>query len=167
MSATITGDKAAAAGSDARVLARILMEGYGPGAWHGSDLKASLADVDAELAFWRPARGRHNIAEIALHHAYCARAVRGKLSGAALEPFVVEGDDWFELGGKGGPSWPEVQSVVEAEQERLADVLADLGAGRARSPLGEQERFDLVLGITCHAVYHAGQVQLVKRLRKA
>jgi hypothetical protein len=23
---------------------------------------------------------------------------------------------------------------------------------------------DLVLGITCHAVYHAGQIQLVKRL---
>ena len=27
------------------------------------------------------------------------------------------------------------------------------------------EAFDLVLGITCHAVYHAGQVQLIKRLR--
>ena len=26
---------------------------------------------------------------------------------------------------------------------------------------------NLVLGITCHAVYHAGQVQLVKRLREA
>jgi hypothetical protein len=27
--------------------------------------------------------------------------------------------------------------------------------------------FDIVLGIACHAVYHAGQVQLIKRLRIA
>jgi len=24
---------------------------------------------------------------------------------------------------------------------------------------------DLVIGITCHAAYHAGQIQLIKRLR--
>jgi hypothetical protein len=27
-------------------------------------------------------------------------------------------------------------------------------------------RFDLVLGITGHAIYHAGQIQLIKRLRE-
>ncbi len=72
--------KTTPASSDAN-LPRILQEGYGPGAWHGSDLKAALADVSPELAFWRPAPGRHSIAEIALHHAYCARAVRSQLSG--------------------------------------------------------------------------------------
>ena len=58
---------------------RVLDEGYGPGAWHGADLKAAIGDVSAELAFWRPAAGRHNIAEIALHHAFCTNAVRAKL----------------------------------------------------------------------------------------
>src|SRR5262245_37268560 len=52
--------------------ARILREGYGEGAWHGPDLKAALADVTDANAFWRPAPGRHNIAEVALHHAYYA-----------------------------------------------------------------------------------------------
>ncbi len=56
-------------GLDARVMARVIEEGYGPEAWHGPDLKAALADVAPELAFWRPSPGRHNIAEIALHHA--------------------------------------------------------------------------------------------------
>jgi hypothetical protein len=28
------------------------------------------------------------------------------------------------------------------------------------------QRFTLVLGITCHAVYHAGQIQLIKRLHQ-
>ena len=37
---------------------RILDEGYGPGAWHGNDMKAALADVTPKLAYWRPAPGR-------------------------------------------------------------------------------------------------------------
>ncbi len=41
---------------------------------------------------------------------------------------------------------------------------ADLGAGRIQSKLSDAERFNLVLGITCHAVYHAGQIQLLKRV---
>jgi hypothetical protein len=150
---------------DARVLARIVEEGYGPGAWHGSDLKAALADVPAALAFWRPADGRHNIAEIALHHAYCARSVRGQLAGKAPEPFVLEGEDWFALPDKSRLAWPKVRDVVNAEQRALSSVLADIPSGRVESPLGGAERFDLVLGVTCHAIYHAGQVQLIKRLK--
>ena len=57
-----------------RLEARVLNEGYGPGAWHGADLKAALADVAPATAFWRPARDCHNIAKIALHHAYGLRA---------------------------------------------------------------------------------------------
>ena len=40
--------------------ARILREGYADAeAWHGNNLRAALADVSPELAFWRPAPGRH------------------------------------------------------------------------------------------------------------
>lgn len=153
------------AGLDGRVLARILEEGWGPGAWHGADLAAALSDVSPELAFWRPAPGRHNLAEIALHHAWCARSVRAQLSGEAPAPFVLPGDDWFPLAAEGGMSWPEIHAAAAAEIEGLGRFVAELAAGRARSPLAEAERFDLVLGITCHAVYHAGQVQLLKRLQ--
>ena len=142
---------------------RMLREGYGEGAWHGPDLKAALADVTSHAAFWRAAPGRHNIAEIALHHAYCARGVRAKLTGAA-EPFILEGDDWFTLPDASTLSWSTILDVVSLEQEKLAGCVADVNAGRTRSSLAESERFDLVLGITCHAVYHAGQVQLIKRL---
>jgi len=143
---------------------RVLKEGYGPGAWHGADLNAALGDVTPELAFWRPAPGRHNIAEIALHHAYCARAVRAQLSGVAPEPFVREGDDWFDLPNEQAMAWPEVRAAVESQQQQLAALAAQIEAGGA-SPLADAERFNLELGITCHAIYHAGQVQLIKRLR--
>ena len=138
------------------VFARILEEGYGPGAWHGPDLKAAVADVPADTAFRRPGPGRHNIAEIVLHHTWFVRSVVSQLTGRAPEPFLVKGEDWFELGEGKGPSWPAIRRALEAYQQQLA--------GAIDSTLPEGERFDLIMGITCHAVYHAGQIQLVKRL---
>ncbi|HYT71074.1 MAG TPA: DinB family protein [Gemmatimonadales bacterium] len=167
MSTTTTGKTATPSGLDPSVSARILEEGYGPGAWHGPDLKAALAGISPQAAFWRPARGRHNVAEIALHHAWCVRSVVGQLTGSTPESFVLEGADWFEVSDGKRLGWPEIAAVVEEEQRRLAAVIADIGAGRIPSPLAERERFDLVLGITCHAVYHAGQVQLLKVLGAA
>jgi hypothetical protein len=117
------------------------------------------------LALWRPATGRHNIAEIALHHAYYIRAVRAQISGQGAEPFVLEGEDWFDVADETTLSWPTIRASVESEQHKLSALLADIESGKVVSPLAEAERFNLVLGITCHAVYHAGQVQLIKRLR--
>ena len=146
--------------------ARVLKEGYGPGAWHGPDLKAALADVDDDAAFWRPAAGRHNIAEIALHHAYCARGVFAKITGADPGPFVADGDDWFEVNDGSRLPWRTIRDEVDREQTRLADADADIASRRVTSPLSPAERFDLILGISCHAVYHAGQIQLIKKLRE-
>jgi hypothetical protein len=147
------------------ISARVLTEGYGPGAWHGPDLRAALADVNDDLAFWRPTSDRHNIAEIALHHAYCTRAVFAKITGSDPGAFVVDGDDWFDVPDGSSLSWKTILDVVEREQNRLVVTDSDLAAGKIASPLTASERFDLVLGITCHAVYHAGQIQLIKKLR--
>ena len=148
--------------TNAALLARTLSEGYGPGAWHGADLKAAITDVDEARAFARPSADRHNIAEIALHHAYCARSVRERLTGRPADAFIVAGEDWFALPGDSGLSWTAIRNAVEEEHRLLADAVAAVGQG-ASSPLTPAEQFDLVLGITCHAVYHAGQIQLVKK----
>ena len=138
-------------------LVRIADEGYGPGAWHGNDLKAALADVTPDLAYWRPAKGRHNIAEIALHHAWVARSVRGKLIGKEPEKFVLEGEDWFPVDSAKVLSWKRVVETMESEQRKLRAAIAALPA--------DSDHLPLVLGTTCHAIYHAGQIQLIKALR--
>jgi hypothetical protein len=152
------------AASTAALETRILREGYGSESWHGPDLKAALSNVSTELAFWRPGAGRHNIAEIAVHHAFYVRAVRGRLLGTTPEKFILEGEDWFPLS-TGSLSWTDIVQLIESEQRKLVDTVSQIGDGTARSPLSEAERLDLVLGITCHAVYHAGQMQLIKVLR--
>ena len=152
--------------SQSRLSSRVLQEGFGPGAWHGPDLKAALADVTSSLALWRPAAGRHNIAEIALHHAYFVRSVRAQLSVAPAEPFVAEGEDWFDVSDEHRLSWTAIYTTLQSEQDRLRATLDDIETGRSTSAMTPDERFALVLGITCHAVYHAGQIQLIKRLHE-
>jgi hypothetical protein len=152
-------------GLDGRVLARILEEGYGTGAWHGPDFKSALEDVSTELAFWRPAADRHNIAEIAVHHAYYLHSVRGRISSVPPEPFVMQGDDWFPLSDEKSLSWSDIVATVDSQHRRLVETVAGIAGGKVQPSLTESERFDLILGITCHAVYHAGQIQLIKKLR--
>ena len=79
----------------------------------------------------------------------------------------MAGEDWFDLDDERDISWEDIRATVATEQRRLADLIADVEADNATSAIADDERFGLVLGITCHAVYHAGQVQLIKRLRGA
>lgn len=142
-------------------LARVLREGYGPGAWHGADMKAAVADVDANTAFRRPGPGRHNIAELALHHAYYVREVGSRLTGKEQPAFILAGGDFFALDDASALSWETITDTLDAEQQRLAGVVADPASMSAKN---DDEKLELVLGITCHAVYHAGQIQLIKQL---
>jgi hypothetical protein len=143
---------------------RILAEGYGPGAWYGSDLKASVADVTAVTAFKRPAKGRHNIAEVALHHAFWSEQIAAKLTGDKAAAFPLDGEDWFEINDESRLSWKDVLAALERSQHRLSQAVTEVAGGARTSPLGEAERFDIVIGITGHAAYHAGQIQLIKKL---
>ncbi|HET9369254.1 MAG TPA: DinB family protein [Vicinamibacterales bacterium] len=163
MSAATTKSETVAPAA-ASLLTRILNEGYGPGAWHGADLKAALADVSDAHAYTRPAPGRHNIAEIAIHHAFYARSVRERLTGTTVEPFVFKGEDWFAIDSASVMPWKKIVSTVDTLQKKLADTVADVASGKVKSPLSASEQLDVVLGIACHAIYHAAQIQLVRKL---
>lgn len=150
--------------TDTSTLLRILREGYGPGAWHGPDMRAALADLDARSAYRRPAPGRHNAAEIAVHHAFYVHSVCTRISGREPAAFPFEGEDWFELDDDKRMKWGQIVKLVESLQEQLVSVVEAIGDGSIRSPKTPAEQLELVLGITCHAAYHAGQIQLVKVL---
>ena len=151
-------------GIPAAVLMRLIDEGHGPNPWYGADIQSALEDVDATLAARRPQTGRHNIAEIALHHAFWVHEVRGRLLGGSAEPFALPGEDWFAWEGGAQRSWDDVKKTLAAEVERLRDAVDAVARGAQPSPLNAEERFDQVLGIAAHGAYHAGQIQLVKAL---
>ena len=159
-----TTETRTATGLPAATFTRILDEGYGPGAWYGSDLRAAIAGVKKGEAFKRPAPGRHNIAEVALHHAYWVGQIEHKLTGAPASAFPLVGEDWFELDDEKKLSWNAIVTLVDASHQRLSRTVGEIAGGDRPSPLSEAERFDFVIGITGHAAYHAGQIQLIKKL---
>ena len=154
---------------DRNQLLRLLDESFGGKAWHGTNLRGALRGVTAEQASWRPARGRHNIWEIVLHTAYWKYAVRRQLAGGPRGSFACSGSNWFARPEKNAPgTWNKDVALLHEENRLLREVLKSIPAARLHE-LSSKKRWtlaELALGVAFHDVYHAGQIQLLKRLQK-
>ena len=158
------------------LLLRILDEAYEKKAWHGPNLKGTLRGVTVQEAVWRPAPERHNVWELALHAAYWKYAGWRRLTGEKRGAFPVDGSNWFvrpgpSAGGSGREvatekAWRAELALLDGEHRRLRAAVEKIPASRLSSlSRGSKHRIDtLVYGIAAHDVYHAGQIQLVKRL---
>ena len=62
---------------------------------------------------------------------------------------------------------PDILGFSKAHKKPRPAAVTNIHTSPGPRAAGEPEPFDLVLGITCHAIYHAGQVQLIKRLAGA
>jgi len=56
---------------------------------------------------------------------------------------------------------------MDSERRRLRYAIAGILERKTQPSLKGADCFDVLLGITCHAVCHAGQIQLIKKLRPA
>ena len=149
------------------LLLRIFDEAYNHRAWHGPNLLGTLRGLSSREAAWRPAEGRHNIWEIALHCAYWKYAVRRRVLGLKRGSFVLKGSNWFpRLDNLSGTRWKSDLRLLADEHHALREVIAALPAVRLKqlTPGGTVRVDRLIYGVAAHDVYHAGQVRVVKRL---
>lgn len=149
------------------LLLRILDEAYEKKAWHGPNLKGTLRGVTVSEAVWRPAPDRHNVWELALHAAYWKYAGWRRLTGEKRGAFPVDGSNWFVRPESATEkAWRADLALLDREHRRLRAAVEKIPASRLSSlSRGSKHRIDtLVYGIAAHDVYHAGQIQLVKRL---
>jgi hypothetical protein len=133
-------------------------EGYLRKAWHGPTLRGALRGVAVEQALWRPAPERHNIWELAVHCAYWKYAVRRKLTGESRGSFPRAGSNWFALPEPTARNWRADLELLGDEHRALRDTVASLPESRVRRAVR------LIRGAAYHDVYHAGQIQLLKKL---
>jgi hypothetical protein len=148
-----------------------LDEAFDHKAWHGPNLRGATRRLDARAAAWRPAPGRHNAWELIVHAAYWKYAVRRRLTGEKRGSFPLEGSNWFprplpEQRGGLERAWRADLELLAVEHRKLRAVVAALrpGALATLSPGTKHTLGRLVFGAALHDVYHAGQVQLLKRL---
>jgi len=147
----------------------LIDEAYNRAAWHGPNLRGSLRGVTAAEAARRPRPGRHNIWELAVHAAYWKYAVRRRLVGEKRGSFALRGSNWFTRPADGSEKAWRADLVLLAEEHRqLREVIVAFPPNelrrRARGSKTTAQR--LIAGVAFHDVYHAGQIQLIKRLLK-
>lgn len=150
------------------LLLRALEQGFNKKSWHGTNLRGSLRGITPEQALWRPGPDRHNIWELAVHAAYWKYTVVRRIRGGARGGFPLEGSNWFPRSADpDAKAWREDLRILEEQHRGLLDAVAGLAdADLDRIPEGSTHTFgDLVQGVAFHDIYHAGQVQLLKRLQ--
>lgn len=137
--------------------------------WHGTNLKGSIQGLSAARAAWRPAPARHSIWEIVLHAAYWKYVVRRRLLGEKRGSFPLKGSNWFDRPtprAADEKSWKSDVSVLVETHQSLREAIVSLPAKKLRyTPPGSKvSNLALITGIAAHDLYHAGQIQLLKRL---
>jgi hypothetical protein len=150
-------------------LLEVIARGYDRRSWHGTNLRGSIRGLDAAIAARRPAPNRHNVWELVVHAAYWKYAVWRRLSGEKRGSFPLDGSNWFvrPQDGRIEPAlWREDVALLGAMHRRMVDTIAGLSDRELdTNPAGASvTRFELIAGIAAHDLYHAGQIQIVKRL---
>ncbi len=154
--------------------------------WHGgASVLGSLRGVSPETAAWKPYPDRHSIWELALHIAYWNYAVWRRLTEsdeggfprspsnwpAVPEPAVAEPSS--EAAAK---AWAEDRRLVKEWHDRLVAAMEAFdadgrdGSGGLDEPAGDGARTsfaDLITGVLLHDTYHAGQIQIMKRIARS
>jgi hypothetical protein len=152
-----------------RQLLLMIDEAYSGRSWHGPNLRGSIRGLSPREASWRPGRGRHSIREIVIHASYWKYAVRRRLRGEKRGSFPLKGSNWFvRPARRPGTSWGEEIALLESQHRLLRGVIASMSPSdiRRRPAGGRVTSETLIRGIAAHDLYHAGQIQLIKRLMK-
>jgi hypothetical protein len=150
------------------LLLEMLDQAFDRKAWHGPNLRGSIRGLTAGQAAWRPGPERHSIAEQVLHAAYWKYTVRRLLRGDKRGSFPLKGSNWFRVeDGLEQDGWRAHVLLLEAEHRALRMAVAEVPPAHwpERPPGSKYSRLFLVQGIIAHDLYHAGQIQLLKRLR--
>ena len=138
-------------------------------AWHGTPLAGSLRGVSVAQAVWRPRRGRHNIWEIVLHTAYWKYIVRRRLTRDVDASFPRTGSNWFPVPPHADARlWRQDLALLREQHRRLRIAIARFPTAQlsVRAWHSKWTNAATIYGIASHDLYHAGQIQLLKRLQQ-
>jgi hypothetical protein len=154
--------------AETRRLLALIDCAYDRRSWHGTNLRGSIRGLTARQAAWRPSPGRHNIWELVVHAAYWKYTALRRLTGGRRGSFPLKGSNWF---GRGNVlderAWREDVALLDRMHRSLRHASAALSAGDLDRAVGGGgvTNFALLSGVAAHDLYHAGQIQLLKRLQ--
>ncbi len=137
-------------------------------AWHGPALNEILDGVTAEAAARRPIASAHSIWEIVLHVGVWESVVRRRLSGEVTGDLPPE-QDWPAVGEASEAAWKQALATLGrsyAELQKAVTRLADRQLAETVPGPGYTVYY-MLHGTVQHALYHAGQIALLKKAASA
>ena len=152
---------------EVRQLLDIINQAYDHQSWHGTNLRGSIRRVKADQAAWRPGPSRHNVWETVVHAAYWKYAVSRRFRGDARGSFPLKGSNWFKTPQEPSEkAWRSDVALLDQMHAQLVDAVSGLSArALTLTPPGKKvSNFAVLSGIAAHDLYHAGQIQLLKKL---
>lgn len=150
------------------ILLNLIDQAYETKSWHGPNLRGSIRGMSAATAAWRPRADRHCIADIVVHTAYWKYAVRRRLKGERRGSFALKGSNWIDLPLPLTESaWKSYVKRLDQEHRALRAAIEEMPTAQLHvTPAGSKvSNRNIIQGIAAHDLYHAGQIQLLKRLQ--
>ena len=137
-------------------------------AWYGDSLREILAGVTAEQALSHPIPTAHSIWELVVHvEAWCALAY-GAVQGVPIPAWATMPKelDWPPVTGTSEQAWQEAVRSLFANHQKLLEAIQGFEDQRleAAVPGRAYNFYRLFQSMTQHAVYHAGQIALLKKI---
>ena len=137
-------------------------------AWYGDSLREILAGVTAGQALTHPIPSAHSIWELVLHvEAWCKLAL-GAVQGVPIPAWqgMAKELDWPPVTGTSEQAWQVAVTSLFASHLRFVDAIKEFGDERleAAVPGRTYNFYRLFQSMTQHAVYHAGQIALLKKM---
>jgi len=155
------------ASDEVQLLLQLIGEAFKNRAWHGTNLRGSIRGLTPQQAAWRPAPDRHNIWEIVVHTAYWKYIIRRRLLGEKKGSFPIPGSNWIKRPvERSEKAWHSDIRLLEEMHRSMYEAISRLHpSDLEKKPASSRvSNASIIFGIACHDVYHAGQIQLLKRL---
>ena len=147
------------------LLLRLIDEAYDKRAWHGTNLRGSIRGINANQAFFRPQPNRHNIWELVLHAAYWKYAVWRRLTGEKRGKFPRKGSNWLPMPVPQPQAWRDDVKLLDEQHRALREAIVAFPDKKlSAKAYGRYDYAGIIYGVATHDLYHAGQIQLIKRL---
>lgn len=139
------------------LLRETLGRAFDQSSWHGPNLASSIRGISAQIAA-KQLPNRKSIWQQVLHAAYWKQRVVNKL--ISTQKFPRKGRNWpllpLEITEK---AWRADRDLLQAIHAELVDAVSRLDSRKL-----DTKRRKMILGAAAHDLYHAGQINLLKRM---
>jgi uncharacterized damage-inducible protein DinB len=151
-------------------IAQALASAINGDAWYGDSLRKILDKITAREAAARPIANVHTIWELVVHVDAWVKFCLGAVQGTPIPAWstMPKELDWPPVGETSEQAWQEAASSFFSSHLKLVEALKTLSDDRleATVPGRTYNFYHLFQGMIQHAVYHGGQIALLKKVAK-